>query len=306
MRLDIVVCYSVLEYCFSNFRNYRRENKARRILAEIERKRINLNDDLQVHYAVYFETQRADLLEDYQLWLSNQVQYEDYVRFVDDDLSNAKVNRIINDDYLRIAANIAYQTEDKIIFSELLVDYDNSLQDIGILQMNVDRILNRSEDNYYNRYRFPIIRKRIAAGEASAALSKWLKRIIQTETEFEIIDNYLYQSRENFKRYFLVHVPRGAKIRIYTLVTGAATESNLRREFSGADYRDFDLEVYLISDKKEQHARNILTNNYFIHLEKGMRIFGGRSGLTDQSDITVDYRDNITDTAMPPIRRRLL
>ena len=305
MRLDIVVCHSILEYCFSNFRRYERENKAKQILAEIERKRINLNEDLQAHYEIHFETQRADLLEDYQLWLSNQVQYENYVKFVDNDLSSVGVDRIISDDYLRIAVNIACQNEDKIIFSELLSNYDDALKNIGILQMNVDRILDRNEDNYYNSYRLPIIRKRIAAGESSGKLSNWLKRIIKTETEFEIIDGYIYQSRESFKNYFLVHVPTGAKIKIYTLSVGAATEANLLREFSGADYRDWDLEVYLLSSKREQHARNILTNNYFIQLEKGMRIFG-RSGLTDQSDITVDYKVNIANTSMPSIRKRLL
>ena len=304
MRLDIVVCYSVLEYCFSNIRHYERENKARQILDEIERKRINLNDDLQVHYEAYFETERADLLEDYQQWLSNRVQYEDYVKLVDNDLSTADVDRIISDDYLRIVTNIAYRNEDKIVFSELLNDYDADLQNIGILQMNVDRILDRSEDNYYNSYRFPIIRKRTELGGSSAKLSAWLKRIIQTETEFEIIDGYIYQERENFKNCFLVHVPSGAKIKIDTFLD-RIREADLINEFSSVDYRNWNVEVHLIPSKKEQHARNILTNNYFIHLEKGMRIFG-RNGLTDQSDITIDHRDKITDTSMPPIRKKLL
>ena len=32
----------------------------------------------------------------------------------------------------------------------------------------------------------------------------------------------------------------------------------------------------------------------------------GRNGLTDQSDINIDYRDKITDTSMPPVQRRIL
>ncbi len=304
MKLEIAVCYSTLAYCFTHENPFERDNKANDVLAEIKRKRVTLNDDLVVYYETYFESQQADLLEDYQLWFANQVLYTDHVKFVGNDLTSVEIDNIISDDYLNLLTTITYQTEDKIVFSELLDGDEVNLKAIGLLQMKVDRILDRHEDNYYNSYRLPIIRKRIEVDKSSSGLSNWLKKIIQTETYFEIIDGYIYQERANFKTYFLAYIPHQATIKIFTILDGI-TETDLINEFSGPDYQHWTIEVYLIRSKREQHARNILTNNYFIQLEKGMRIFG-RRGKTDQSDINIDYRHNITDTSMPRINEQLL
>ena len=305
MKLDITLCHSILAYCFANLDHYERQNRARHLLDEIRKQRINLNDDLQVYYEVYFETQRSDLLEDYQQWFANQVIYADYVTFTPNNLSNTEIDNSVNDDYLRTLLNITYVNQDKIVFSELLNSYDRTLKNIGILQLNIANILDRSVNNYYNDYHFPITRKRIIAGQSSRKLSNWLKRILQTEIDFEIIDNYIYTERDNFKRYFLPHVQHGATLKIYTISSRGVQIADLIREFSSSDYTNWQIELYLIQSKRDQHARNILTNNYFVHLEKGMRIFG-RNGRTDQSDINVDYRKNITSTSMPLIHRRLI
>ncbi len=303
MKLDIVVCYSTLEFCFFDVHYYERQNKGRLILDEIRRKRVNMNDDLLVYYETYFEDQGQDLFEEYQMWFSNQVLYSEHVKFVQNNLS-AHAADSISDEYLKILVNIAYLNEDKIIFSELLENNYDNLKRIGILQMNIDRILNTNEDNYYNSYRFPIIRKRIAYGDSSADLSNWLRRIIQKETEFEIIDGYILQEINNFKTYFLPHVQANATIKIYTILD-RISGSDLTDEFFHPFYSRWNIEIYLIQSKRYQHARNILTDNYFIQLEKGMRIFG-ENGLTDQSDITVDYKIKMHDNSMPPVYSRLI
>ncbi len=200
--------------------------------------------------------------------------------------------------------NIAYLNEDRIIFSELLQSYETALEGKNILQMNIDRILDRDDINHYNNYRFPIIRKRISKGESSSDLSQWLKRIIKTETDIKIIDGYIYQERENFKNYFLPHISHKATIKIYTFLDHIS-QSDVINKFTGADYSNFNIEVFLIPSKRDQHARNILTNSYFIHLEKGLRIFG-RNGQTDQSDITVDYITNITGASFPPVSGQIV
>ncbi|MDM8519773.1 hypothetical protein QUF64_06980 [Anaerolineales bacterium HSG6] len=307
MKLDITLCHSILAYCFANLDHYERQNRARYLLDEIRKRRINLNDDLQVYYEVYFETHHSDLLEDYQQWFANQVIYADYVTFVPNNLSNTEIDYFVNDDYLRTLLNITRLNQDKIVFSELLSSYDQALKNMGILQLNIAKILDRNANNYYNDYHFPITRKRIIAEQSSRKLSNWLKRIIQSETDFEIIDNYIYTERNNFKRYFLPHVQHGAVLKIYTISDQRVRVSvtDLIREFSSPDYANWQIELYLVQSTRHQHARNILTNNYFIQLEKGMRIFG-RKGHTDQSDINVDYRKNITSTSMPRIHKRLI
>lgn len=67
-------------------------------------------------------------------------------------------------------------------------------------------------------------------------------------------------------------------------------------------FKDWKFELFLINSKKEQHARNIFTNKYYIHIEKGMAVFGKR-GVSHQSDITIDYKKNIATYQMPRSRK---
>ncbi|MGB0930094.1 MAG: hypothetical protein ACPGVB_04925 [Chitinophagales bacterium] len=55
MRLDIVVCRSVLELCFELGNRFERGNEANQIMDEIYSKRININADLESYYEAYFE-----------------------------------------------------------------------------------------------------------------------------------------------------------------------------------------------------------------------------------------------------------
>ncbi len=305
MKLDIVVCYSILEYCFQNHNFLDIDNKAISIFNEIEGKRVNLNDDLIDHYEDFFLAANPGFLDYYETWIANRMQYSDSINILSNGLANHSVNQLFDDDYLRTLANLAYINDDKIIFSDSLDNYKNQLQNLNILQLNGDEIIDKKTDNYYNRYRFPIFRKVIKKGESSVNLSNWLKRIIQTETDIIIIDNYIYQERHNFKKYFLDHVPANSNIKIYTILEGPATENSLKHEFRKSNYSNWNIEIFLIPGKKDQHARNIITNHYCIQLDKGMRIFGS-NGATEQSDIYIDDVSNMTDNSMPMVSKQIL
>ncbi len=309
MRLDIVVCRSILEVCFELGNPFERSNEANQIMDEIYNKRINLNADLERHYENYFETQPLHLLDIYQNWIADLFTAAEGLLFLPENLRHPSIDGLTGDNYLDTLLNLTYHTRDKIVFSELLTDYDTELSALGILQMNSERILNRIENNRYNQYHFPIQRKRIIAGESSSDLSSWLSRIIQGETDITIIDPYIYVEIQNFRNYFLGHIPHGAKIKIYTAhqrnraLRRTTTDRDLIREFTHPFYNDWNIEVYIIPPR-EQHDRDILTNQYAISLGRGISIFG-RRGHTFQSNIGVDYIKNITDNTLPTARQIL-
>lgn len=305
MKLKITVCHSILSYCFANINPLDQGNPALSILAEIDRNTVLINDDLEVAYEIFFEEKHPELLANYQMWLSNKALYANATKIVSSNLNSHSITALTTDDYLEILLNLTIIGEDKVVFSDLLTTMDNSLAALKILQMNQIRILNRSQSNYYNSYRFPILRKRVENGDSATDLSNWLARIIKTETDITIIDPYIYSSVGNLKMLFLSHVPNGATIKIYTALyhtrVGSRrrmlTNGDLITEFSHTDYAAWNMEVYVIPTQG-QHARCILTNNYFIHLEKGLAIFGNGISAA-QSMINVDFIQNVESTALP-------
>lgn len=312
MKREIAVCHSILSHCFKNVNPLDQQNTALAILAEIDRNMVLMNDDIEVAYDIFFEENHPNLLADYQMWLSNKVQYANTAKIVSSHLTSSSISSLTSDDYLDILLNLTLIGTDKIVFSDLLTNLDIGLSALGILQMNQQRILNKVENNSYNSYRFPIIRKRIQNGESSVDLSNWLSKIIKDEMNITIIDPYIYANRQNLKTLFLNHVAPNATIKIYTTlnrntrigsVRRTLTNADLSTEFSHADYSTWTMEVYTMP-QGEQHARNILTNQYYIHLEKGLAIF--KDGVhTAQSDITIGFIDNITDNSMPAATRIL-
>ncbi len=265
MRLDIVICRSVLELCFELSNRLERNNQANQIMDEIYSKRIHLNSDLESHYEDYFTRHAPHLLQIYQDWISDLFTAAEGLMFAPENLDHPNIDGLTGDNYLDTLLNITYHTQDKIVFSELLLGYDTQLNRQGILQMDSGRILNRDENNYYNSYHFPIQRKRIVTGSSSRDLSDWFSRILQNETDVSIIDPYIYSSTTNLKRYFLCHVPHGAKVKIYTShqnnrhLRRMTNDSDLVGEFSRPTYNNWNIEVY-ITPPRQEHDRDILTN----------------------------------------------
>jgi len=169
---------------------------------------------------------------------------------------------------------------------------------LGLNVYKIQDIIDHSKNNILNDYRLPIVRKRVKTGDNSPGLSVWLSRFLRTENNLEIIDNYIFQEASNFLHYFLIHVPIGANIKIYTMLDNGVSGEQIKRRFKINAFKNWNIDVFIYTDKKEQHARNILTDNYFINIDKGMRVFG-RNHMTEQSDIAVDHKCNICDRSMP-------
>jgi len=308
MRLEITVCYSILEYCFAANRDFiTGDQRALMLWQELQRNRLSISIPLMEFYQKRFEEKHPELLQVYQYWMAANINDAERFNFVDNIYEeNPTIKKwAMGDDYLNILLNTTYSTEDRIVLTEILNNMGFDAEPLGIHRMNSHLILDREANTYYNSYRFPILRKRIEAGESSFELSRWLSRIIRHERKFTIIDNYVWQNINSLKQYFLPHVRKGAKIKIYTYLEKKRDIEDCVREFQKQEYRKWDIRIFLVTDKRDQHARNILTENYFINLDKGLAIFG-RDGRTDQSDINIDFIENVEDTALPEDVHKIL
>ncbi len=302
MKREITVCHSILSYIFENLNPFDKENFADLLLKEIQRNKLLLNDDLEQHYETKFQSNPASW-QAYLAWIISQKQYPDLVKRVQNGSLNPNINALTQDTYEQCLLSICENSVDKIVFSDLLQSLAPALRNFDVFLMEQTTILDRTAQNAYNDYRFPIIRKRISQGQSSSDLGQWLSKIIQTETDITIIDNYIYQNQRSFRTHFLAYLPQNANIKIYTLLD-RITQQQLIREFSRTFYSQWNIEVWLIPDKGEQHDRNIFTNRYHIAIGKGFGVFGNR-GQTAQSDISVDFIDNIADRTLPNARKIL-
>ncbi len=200
-----------------------------------------------------------------------------------------------NDDYKKLLYNISSSTKDKMLFTELMDNLINSIQsEVDIY--NVARIFDRVEEHALNLYRLPIVNKQIIPGECSVALSNWLKKFIEGETDLKICDNYVCENKDNLLDYILVHIPNGSKIKVYTLDPchkkySKMNEQDIKDLFLKYPFSSWNFEVYLVENKKDNHSREIVTNDYIINLDKGLATFG-RWGKTAQSVININGNNN--------------
>ncbi|GAF66058.1 hypothetical protein BTS2_2958 [Bacillus sp. TS-2] len=103
-----------------------------------------------------------------------------------------------------------------------------------------------------------------------------------------------------FLDYFLKHVKEGANIKLHTILNNKNTISNLISTFTNPPFDRWNISLYLFRRRRDQHAREIITNKYYIEIEKGMAVFG-RYGNTDQTNITIGYKDEMYDPNINPI-----
>lgn len=313
MRLEVTLCREIIEQCLNNLDIISRENIGKKILHEIYKRKICLSEGLENHYLSYFENEKPDLLYIYHDLMAELLTYEDNVKIISEFESNIDIfengcerTTGLDIEYLQSLVDTCYNSNDKIIISNILESYNNKLENKGISIINLEGIVNYSENNVLNSYRLPIIRKRIRASQQNSELSNWLKRFILDTSKLIIIDGYIYENSEQFLKYFLCHVPYGVSIRLYTLLNNGNTENEIRRKFTTGVYGSWSIEIFIISDKKEQHARNIYTDKYFISIDRGMGVFG-RNGQTLQTDIAIDYHENIDriDSLNMPSSRKI-
>ncbi|NUU61257.1 hypothetical protein [Paenibacillus agri] len=307
MKLEVTLCYSLLEKCFDSITNVFDETT---LLNELKRRKLIIHHELENIYESYFKHDRPELFDIYAAFVSSILNNEMYSKVVDNINESPVVELIFPDsNNNRIVTNVCNSTEDKILMSELLNDFEKEKleNEMSISSFNSTEILDENKPTILNHYKIPIF-KRVPQGENSFALSKWLGRFLKNEKEITIIDNFLYENSINFYNYVIKYIDKDANIKLITMVNNRNTEANIINKFKSSPFDLWNIsEIHIVNMKREQHARNILTENYIIMIDKGMAVFGtGRVNNTDQSDITINYRSKVQEYSLPLNIRKIV
>lgn len=296
MRIEITTCHSIIAQCFDNLDQINPFSSGNVLLEELYKRKLIIHDDLVNEYFNYFQEVRPDLLDSFMSFYNIIVTQQDYSKFIS---SYNKINDT-NNNYYDILLSISKESPDKILLSDINdVNFDQAIYNNSISKINTSRILDRDDDNLLNNYRLPIIRKVIKSNESSTKISKWLSRFIRDENNFIIVDNYLYENRNLFLHYFLKYIKIGANIEIHTMIHHPNTMHNLINTFKSPPFNKWNFKIFIIGNKRDQHARDIFTDKYYIEIDKGMKVFG-QGDKTHQANITITYKDKILDNNLPP------
>jgi len=309
MKLDVTLCHSILkQYFAADYNPITGSRTARDFANEIEKNRIVLNDDLLLWYEIEFENDEL-LFQCFQDWFSKiSTEPPEEKLLLPSGLSDVQINSLFpNSEYFQILVNVANNSYDKIIFSELLLPYQLQLENLGIIPMNKNKILDRTDINfYYNAYHLPY-NKEIQSNELKSDLSAWFKRILKDENNIHILDSFLLQNINKFKQYILPHIKHNANLHFYSEFTRDnrlgrnLNSSDFINEFSGnPNYSNWKVANVFKVVKPEIHDRGILTDNYFIKIGKGLDVFGNATN-TNRCYIDVWHRKDWHGTLPLPV-----
>ncbi|MBH0164367.1 hypothetical protein IHV12_05530 [Fictibacillus sp. 7GRE50] len=298
MRIEITTCHSIIAQCLENLSQFDVSSTGNLLLGELYKRKLVIHDDLQNQYFDYFEKERPDLCDMFITLFQTLVSQQDNVKIIE-SYSN---KNLTSNAYYNTLLGISNVTEDKILLSNCTAkDFCESVSSNSINKLSSKDVLNRSNNNLLNNYRLPIIRKVIRANQSSNDLSNWLSRFLNNQDNFIIIDNYIYENRTQFLKYFLSNVKPGAYIQIFTMINKGNNESKLKSTFQSAPFNKWNFKIHIVTRKVDQHARDIITDQYYIEIDKGMMVFG-RNGLTHQANITITYKEDIQDDTLPPAK----
>lgn len=279
MKLEISVCYTMLEKIFSNLSSFggNNENTA---LEEIKRRKIVLSEKLEEFYEEYFK--KNDLLDFYGNFYSQITLMAESSKVIM-DITNYR-------DYDDFIIKHCENTTDKILFTE------KNLSNQNIDVYNLDRIVDKNSSNMLNDYRVPIVSKQICTGECSKKLSKYLGKFINDfkGNKILIVDPYFYSNINDFEEYILPYIPYKKKIEIYTNYENNITEKQYKYAVGKPNLKkNYDISLYIVEDKKDIHDRYIWNGKYFINIGRGLNIFGELSeGKTKSSFISISYKSS--------------
>ncbi|ASR45783.1 hypothetical protein B4V02_03250 [Paenibacillus kribbensis] len=307
MNLEVTICPSLLEKCFDGFSDAFHENI---LLKEIKRRKIVIHQEIEDIYEDYIRLNRPELFDLYATFVSSILNNENYSKLIDEFNENAIVNSIFPHSKNNVViCSICNDTKDRILLSELINSTEKSelVKKLNINTFSSVDILDEKKSTILNLYKIPIY-KRIPRGANSSNLSEWLGRFLLEEKEITIIDNYLYENSDNFYKYVLSKIDVSASVKLITKLNGKITERDIINKFKAAPFSSWNInEINIVSGKREQHARNIITENYLIMIDKGMAAFGtGKSNSTDQSDITIHYKNRIQGYSLPFNIRKII
>ena len=261
------------------------------IWRRVSQHKIAVSEDLVKQYIEYCEEKLEPVYtERIQLFLSNIIGNKERCLMVN---PQKKAVQFEDDKYLNKLVEVCVNTKDRILLDEQSKIRKTTIEKNNIQlfekkdMMNID--LSR---NIFTMFTFPVISHQISPNEDSKKLGQWIGRILSSQKEFTIYDNYIGTSSniKNLQKYILKYIPENSYISIITIETEKVKENDLKKEFSKDFYKKWNIEVFLVKNKKESHPRVISMPEYQIILDKGIQTFGV-NGKTESSMITIKQSD---------------
>ena len=115
--------------------------------------------------------------------------------------------------------------------------------------------------------------------------------LVDSNHNITIVDPYLFQNKSKLKNYILPSIKHGANLTFYTFLDRPSRSGELQSEFVSSAYSNWNIKnIYSVGIKKDIHDRGILTDKYFIHIGKGLAVFGNNG--TEECYIHVYHRIN--------------
>jgi hypothetical protein len=242
------------------------------------KRKILLHEDLENEYERYIEENYPELVDFYQDFIKHIIIDGENLKIIDE--YSEKYKKIA--DYEGLLLDLCNVSLDKIILSEL----DFSSVTHPFCTLTSQDIIDKTKDNIYNSYSLPILRKVVKSRESSVRLSKWISRFWVDQRDFTIVDNYIYENKDNFYEYVLKKIHKDSQIRIITAVNRGNNKLGIENCFKNHPFNQWNIQVDFIKSKRDQHAREIITEKYYIEIEKGFAVFG-KYRKTDQANINI-------------------
>lgn len=280
--LEITVCMTILRKLQTNLLLATEEES--KIAAQLKQHKIVLTCDLNKQYIEY--CRENGISEDWlKMFLASYIGDTQHCRILDDVKEKFPKE---TSSYIKALKNACVSSRDKVLLSEYSKFRRDELkaQNIELVRKNemcIDNALNS-----FTRYTFPIVSYQIKRDEDSKKLGEWLGRILNGQNSVTIYDNYFWNKEniENFRKYILKYIPKGADIIIITIETEQAKEADIVSELKKSLYMAWNIEAYLVVSKKDSHPRVISTPEYDIQLDFGLSTFG-KGGKTYSSLLTI-------------------
>jgi len=295
MNLPIVVCPSFLEF-FLKTNNL--EDIWADINSEFKRRKFIVSEEILAYYEEYF-SKNVLLKNVFDNFLNHMSTSKNGFNLIvaseNESVKNAQITENI-----KALLHACCSVDPHIILSEKLEDVSELLTSLNILKLNHSKLFDSNEKHILNEYRLPIIRKRVDHGQNSSEISKFLEPFFKNQNNITIIDSHIFSNPDNtynFFEYILPLIGLTASIQIITLYE-PKLENILKKICKNQSFMVRNVSFMAYRDKKKQHDREIFTDEYHIALGHGIGTFG-KSGITDQSDISIARITNLCDKNPP-------
>lgn len=289
--LDITVCRSILEKCM-DIDTFFTSSDSVKVANRIRQHRMVVSSKLLEYYEEYFNSKSPE----YKYWYQSLVEKVLYSqeRAVFAEEKNVKINFIKNAEYLNELLNVCYNSADRLVVSDDPKIDDSILKKYKIESIKTKDILDKGANNTFTKFTMPIHMKNIENDEKSIDIAEWIGRFLKNQKYIVIFDNFIAtkDNIRNLRKYILKFIEQGADVIIYTFEIENVNKQNIIDEFTSKYYSKWNIEIYLIKRKRDQHGRIILTEKHTIQLDRGISLFGV-DGRTYQCIINIDSNEDV-------------